>query len=101
MQTSLRNLQAALTSARMAGKIAADADVQLTGLTTDSRQLQAGDLFLALRGEQFDAHDFLGTLAAKGAVAVVAEHVPAGRGRETALRGQRRPRPPAAITRRP
>ncbi len=78
MQTSLRNLQAALTSARIAGLIAADADVQLTGLTTDSRQLQAGDLFLALRGEQFDAHDFLDTIAAKGAVAVVAEHVPAG-----------------------
>jgi len=33
-------------------------DVAFTGFTTDSRKVQPGDLFLALRGERFDAHDF-------------------------------------------
>lgn len=31
----------------------------VSGLCTDSRRLQAGELFLALRGERFDGHDFL------------------------------------------
>ena len=40
---------------------------------TDTRTLQAGDLFLALCGERFDAHDFLPQAARSGAVAVVAQ----------------------------
>lgn len=40
---------------------------------TDTRTLQAGDLFLALRGERFDAHDFLPQAAQSGAVAVIAQ----------------------------
>jgi UDP-N-acetylmuramoyl-tripeptide--D-alanyl-D-alanine ligase len=39
---------------------------------TDSRQAQSGDLFVALRGERFDAHDFISE-AAKKAAAVVLE----------------------------
>jgi len=41
---------------------------------TDSRSLQPGDLFVALKGETFDAHSFLGQAAQAGAVAAVAEH---------------------------
>ncbi len=40
---------------------------------TDTRTLQAGDLFVALRGERFDAHDFLPQAQAAGAVAAIAE----------------------------
>jgi UDP-N-acetylmuramoyl-tripeptide--D-alanyl-D-alanine ligase len=40
---------------------------------TDSRSLQPGDLFVALRGERFDAHDFLPQVRATGAAAVLAE----------------------------
>ena len=40
---------------------------------TDTRTLQAGDLFVALRGERFDAHAFLAQAGAAGAVAAVAE----------------------------
>jgi UDP-N-acetylmuramoyl-tripeptide--D-alanyl-D-alanine ligase len=40
---------------------------------TDSRTLQPGDLFVALRGDNYDAHDFLPQTAAKGATAVLAE----------------------------
>ena len=40
---------------------------------TDTRSLQAGDLFVALKGERFDAHDFLAQAKASGAVAALAE----------------------------
>ncbi|RZI43575.1 UDP-N-acetylmuramoyl-tripeptide--D-alanyl-D-alanine ligase [Herbaspirillum sp. HC18] len=54
------------------------ADAVFDGVTTDSRQVSIGNLFVALRGERFDAHDFLNDVAAKGVVAVVVERVPAG-----------------------
>ena len=38
---------------------------------TDSRQAKPGDLFIAIKGEKFDGHDFINEVAAKGAVAVV------------------------------
>jgi UDP-N-acetylmuramoyl-tripeptide--D-alanyl-D-alanine ligase len=40
---------------------------------TDTRSLKAGDLFVALKGDQFDAHTFLSEARACGAVAAVAE----------------------------
>ena len=40
-------------------------------VVTDSRDVRPGDLFVALKGERFDAHDFLADVAARGAVAVV------------------------------
>jgi murE/murF fusion protein len=40
---------------------------------TDTRSLQAGDCFVALRGERFDAHDFLPQASGSGAVAVIAQ----------------------------
>ncbi len=43
------------------------------GLALDSRRLQPGDLFLALKGEQHDGRDYLAVAAAAGACAVVAE----------------------------
>lgn len=38
---------------------------------TDTRTIEAGDLFVALVGERFDAHEFLGDAVAKGASALV------------------------------
>ena len=40
---------------------------------TDTRSLQPGDLFVALRGERFDAHEFLPQARAAGAVGAIAE----------------------------
>jgi UDP-N-acetylmuramoyl-tripeptide--D-alanyl-D-alanine ligase len=40
---------------------------------SDTRSLQPGDLFVALRGERFDAHDFLAQAQAAGAAAALAE----------------------------
>src|SRR5688572_18735942 len=46
-------------------------DVLFTGVSTDSRSLQPGDLFVALRGERFDGHEFLKAAAAKAVAALV------------------------------
>lgn len=46
-------------------------DAPLRSVSTDTRTLQAGDLFVALRGERFDAHDHLADAVARGARALV------------------------------
>jgi UDP-N-acetylmuramoyl-tripeptide--D-alanyl-D-alanine ligase len=63
---------ASISGARMTQNAAFD------GLSTDSRSVQAGQLFVALRGEHFDAHDYLDQVAAKGVAAVVVEKLPVG-----------------------
>ncbi|MDE1956901.1 MAG: bifunctional UDP-N-acetylmuramoyl-L-alanyl-D-glutamate--2,6-diaminopimelate ligase MurE/UDP-N-acetylmuramoyl-tripeptide--D-alanyl-D-alanine ligase MurF [Betaproteobacteria bacterium] len=55
------------------GELFGDGGLALAGVSTDSRRIGAGDLFVALRGERFDAHDFLPQAAASGAAAVLAE----------------------------
>ena len=50
-----------------------EASVCFSRVHTDTRSLRAGDLFVALKGERFDAHDFLNQAAAHGAVAALAE----------------------------
>ena len=57
-----------------AGKIVGDPRVEIKRVHTDTRSLQPGDLFVALKGDNFDAHDFLGEAKAKGAVAAIAQH---------------------------
>ena len=52
--------------ARMIG-----ADVALTAVSTDTRGVAAGQLFIALRGARFDAHDFLDQAVASGAAALL------------------------------
>jgi len=47
--------------------------VEISRVHSDTRSLQVGDLFVALRGETFDAHSFLPQAAASGAVAALAE----------------------------
>lgn len=49
-----------------------------TRVTTDSRDIRAGDLFVALKGERFDAHDFVAQALAQGAIAAVVERAMAG-----------------------
>jgi UDP-N-acetylmuramoyl-tripeptide--D-alanyl-D-alanine ligase len=46
-------------------------DAVLTGVSTDSRTLQPGELFWALTGETFDGHDFVTKAVDKGAAAVM------------------------------
>jgi UDP-N-acetylmuramoyl-tripeptide--D-alanyl-D-alanine ligase len=46
-------------------------DRPLSRVWSDTRSVQPGDLFVALKGETFDAHDFIKDAVAKGASAVV------------------------------
>jgi len=46
-------------------------DVMFTGVSTDSRSVQSGDLFVALRGEKFDGHTYAQECLDKGAAAVM------------------------------
>jgi len=48
-----------------------DEGVEVARVCTDTRQIKPGDLFFALRGERFDAHDFIDRAVAGGAAAVV------------------------------
>ncbi|MDR2838529.1 MAG: UDP-N-acetylmuramoyl-tripeptide--D-alanyl-D-alanine ligase [Azonexus sp.] len=59
---------AAVTGGRLVG-----ADTALTGVSTDTRHIGPGQLFVALRGERFDAHDFLGQAIAAGAAALLVD----------------------------
>ena len=59
----------------------AGADRAICGVSTDTRSIAAGQLFVALSGERFDAHDFLAQAAAGGATAMLVarpEALPAG-----------------------
>jgi UDP-N-acetylmuramoyl-tripeptide--D-alanyl-D-alanine ligase len=47
----------------------------LAGVSTDTRTVTAGDLFVALAGETYDAHDFLSAAVERGAAAVVVSKV--------------------------
>ncbi len=47
----------------------------ITGISTDTREIERGQLFIAIRGERFDGHDFAGKALEKGASCIIAERV--------------------------
>src|SRR5690554_66968 len=49
------------------------ADVLFSRVSTDTRDIRSGDLFVALRGENFDGHEFVAEAFSRGAVAVLIE----------------------------
>ncbi|MBL0042625.1 MAG: UDP-N-acetylmuramoyl-tripeptide--D-alanyl-D-alanine ligase [Xanthomonadales bacterium] len=61
---------ASLIGARLHG-----GDRVFAGVVADSRKLESGQLFIALRGERVDGHDFVAEVAARGAAAAVVERV--------------------------
>ncbi|HMN21265.1 MAG TPA: UDP-N-acetylmuramoyl-tripeptide--D-alanyl-D-alanine ligase [Ottowia sp.] len=67
MDLPLDQIAAWLPGARLAGAGA----TRITRVHSDTRTLQPGDLFVALRGERFDAADFLAQAAERGAVAAL------------------------------
>ena len=67
-----------ITSQKLAeilGGDAAQADIVINKISTDSRQVDEHSLFIALRGEHFDAHDFVADVAAKGCPLAVVDHL--------------------------
>jgi len=59
-------------------RIQGDPQTLFERVSTDSRSAGTGDVFVALKGERFDAHDFLPEVAGRGVAAVIATRVPAG-----------------------
>lgn len=57
---------------------ATEHDWQATGVSIDSRTVAPGDLFVALAGPNFDAHDFVADALARGAAAAMVARAPAG-----------------------
>lgn len=51
--------------------VAGDLNTKITGVSTDTRNINPGDLFVALTGENSDGHKFLADALSKGAVGVV------------------------------
>jgi len=50
------------------------ADARFTSVSTDSRTLSEGDLFVALQGPSFDGHEYLSQAQAQGAAAAMVSH---------------------------
>ncbi|HTZ11537.1 MAG TPA: Mur ligase domain-containing protein, partial [Candidatus Margulisiibacteriota bacterium] len=61
----IRNTKARLTGGK--------ADIQVEGICIDSRVIKAGEAFLALKGRNFNGHDFIGEAVKKGATCVITE----------------------------
>ncbi|MCM2359175.1 MAG: UDP-N-acetylmuramoyl-tripeptide--D-alanyl-D-alanine ligase [Geobacteraceae bacterium] len=55
------------------GEIIGSAAGAVTGVSTDSRTVKAGELFVPLRGERFDGHDYLAASYARGVRVFLAE----------------------------
>lgn len=53
-------------------------NVRISGISTDSRNINPGELFVPLRGEKFDGHDYMIQAVRNGAAACLSEEVVAG-----------------------
>jgi UDP-N-acetylmuramoyl-tripeptide--D-alanyl-D-alanine ligase len=51
--------------------ITGDPETNFPGVSTDSRNIREGELFIALRGEHFDGHSFIPEVVARGAAGIV------------------------------
>jgi UDP-N-acetylmuramoyl-tripeptide--D-alanyl-D-alanine ligase len=65
-------------AARAVGGALRGEDVRFDAVSTDSRALRRGSLFVALRGERFDGHDFVAAAAGAGAAAALVDAAWAG-----------------------
>ena len=71
---TLDRVAAALQS-EATGKLPRGSEI-LTGITTDTRKIGKGNVFLALKGERFDGHDYLRDAVRDGAAAVIVSRAP-------------------------
>ncbi len=57
-------------------QVAGPAEVEVTGVNIDSRKIEKGHLFVAIKGTQTDGHQFITKAVAQGAVAILCEEMP-------------------------
>lgn len=55
---------------------ASEADIEITGITSDSRKVKPGSVFAAIKGSEFDGHDFIPQVVKSGCSLIVAEREP-------------------------
>ena len=60
------------------GSFGYPADIEISGISTDTRTIEKNSLFIALKGERFDGHDFAAKAMEMGAAAVVTERAVEG-----------------------
>jgi len=72
MMFTLREAAALIPGAKVTG----DESVAFERVSTDSRSCGPGDLFVALKGDRFDAHDFLADVASRDVSAVLVTRTP-------------------------
>lgn len=73
MMMSLQEVVAALAATDAATGVGEMATL-FSAVSTDTRKIGSGDLFVALRGPHFDGHQFVAQARASGAVAAVVDH---------------------------
>ena len=57
-------------------QIIGEKDIDITGVNIDSRKIQKGHLFIAMRGTQVDGHTFIAKALELGAIAILCETIP-------------------------
>jgi len=67
-------MMSASEAASVTGGRTSGADTRFSGVSTDSRSVGRNELFVALRGERFDGHDFLDAAVRRGAAAAMVDH---------------------------
>ncbi len=78
MQLKLNEIRQALGVTAEGDAAAAAGELLATGYSIDSRTLEAGDLFFAVKGERFDGHSFVAGAMERGAVGAVVARARAG-----------------------
>ena len=51
-------------------------DKEITGINIDSRLIETGHLFIAVKGTQTDGHSYIAAAISKGATAIICETMP-------------------------
>ena len=67
----------------LAGDPSPSAKRRIRGISSDSRSIRRGDLFVALKGDRFDGHDFVPAVLAQGAAGAIVHdeyRLPQGKG---------------------
>ena len=60
-------------AAAVAGTVTGETDARVLGVSTDSRSVEEGELFVPLRGERFDGHQYVAAALARGVKVFLAE----------------------------
>ena len=63
-----------IDAARAVGGTLTGEDTEFVGVSTDSRGIRPGELFVALCGEKFDGHDYVAEVLSRGAAGALVDH---------------------------